>query len=82
MLICPECLRAFHMNIVEERTGVIEILCRFCPCTNKYIIQPAGQDISVGKRNAGPAPQINLLGFADERKKLGFISQVPAFPND
>ena len=41
MLICPECLRAFQMNIVEEVPRVLEIPCRFCPSTNKYIIQPA-----------------------------------------
>lgn len=41
MLFCPECLRAFQMNIVEEVSGVLEIPCRFCPSTNKYIIQPA-----------------------------------------
>ena len=41
MLTCPECLRAFEMNIVKEVPGVLEIPCRFCPSTNKYIIQPA-----------------------------------------
>jgi CheY-like chemotaxis protein len=43
-LTCPECLRAFQMNIVEETTGkVISIPCRFCPTTNQYIIQPSSQ---------------------------------------
>ena len=31
MLICPECLRAFHMNRVEESTGVIENTVPFLP---------------------------------------------------
>ena len=47
ILICPECLRAFQMNIVEEVPGVLEIPCRFCPSTNKYIIQPASQTCAV-----------------------------------
>jgi CheY-like chemotaxis protein len=42
VLTCAECLRAFPMNVVEETTGeVLEIRCRFCPSTNRYIIQPS-----------------------------------------
>ena len=44
MLTCAECLRAFPMNIEEEITGkVVAIICRFCPTTNKYIIQPSSR---------------------------------------
>ena len=42
VLTCAECLRAFPMNVVEASTGaVLEIPCRFCPSTNRYIIQPS-----------------------------------------
>ena len=42
VLTCTECLRAFQMTVVEETTGeVLEIPCRFCPGTSRYIIQPA-----------------------------------------
>jgi CheY-like chemotaxis protein len=42
VLTCTECLRAFPMNVVEASSGaVLEIPCRFCPNTNKYIIQPS-----------------------------------------
>jgi len=40
MLTCPECLRAFQMNLLKEISGVLEIPCRFCQSTNKYIIEP------------------------------------------
>jgi CheY-like chemotaxis protein len=43
MLTCEECLRVFQLEVIEETTGqVLEIPCRFCPSTNKYIIQPDG----------------------------------------
>jgi CheY-like chemotaxis protein len=42
MLTCAECLRAFQMTVREETNGqVLEIPCRFCPSTSRYIIQPA-----------------------------------------
>ena len=42
VLTCAECLRGFPMNVVEASTGaVLEIPCRFCPSTNRYIIQPS-----------------------------------------
>lgn len=42
MLTCPECLRAFPMNIVEVTTGeILEIACRSCHSMNRYIIQPS-----------------------------------------
>ena len=42
VLTCAECLRGFPMNFVEAGTGaVLEIPCRFCPSTNRYIIQPS-----------------------------------------
>ncbi len=40
MLTCQECLRAFQMNIAKEVSGVLEIPCRFCQSTNKYIVEP------------------------------------------
>jgi CheY-like chemotaxis protein len=44
VLICTECLRTFQITVVEDSTGhVLEIPCRFCQCTNKYIIQPSSQ---------------------------------------
>jgi len=46
MLTCEECLRVFQQEVVEETAGqVLEIPCRFCPGTNKYIIQPAGEPV-------------------------------------
>jgi hypothetical protein len=46
MLTCEECLRVFQLEVIEETTGqVLEIPCRFCPSTNKYIIQPAGDPV-------------------------------------
>jgi CheY-like chemotaxis protein len=46
VLTCAECLRAFPMNIVEESTvAVLEIPCRFCPSTNRYIIQPSSHSV-------------------------------------
>jgi CheY-like chemotaxis protein len=46
VLTCTECLRAFPMNVVEASTGaVLEIPCRFCPSTNKYIIQPSSHGV-------------------------------------
>jgi CheY-like chemotaxis protein len=44
MLTCTECLRTFQMTVVEKSTGhVLEIPCRFCSSTSKYIIQPSSQ---------------------------------------
>jgi CheY-like chemotaxis protein len=44
MLTCAECLRSFQMTVREETTGqVLEVACRFCPSTSRYIIQPATQ---------------------------------------
>ena len=44
MLTCAECLRSFQMTVKEETTGqVLEVPCRFCPSTSRYIIQPATQ---------------------------------------
>lgn len=46
LLTCTDCLRAFPMNVVEASTGaVLEIPCRFCPNTNKYIIQPSSRSV-------------------------------------
>ena len=46
VLTCTECLRVFPMNVVEASTGaVLEIPCRFCPTTNKYIIQPSSHGV-------------------------------------
>jgi CheY-like chemotaxis protein len=46
VLTCTECLRAFPMNVVEASTGaVLEVPCRFCPSTNKYIIQPSSHSV-------------------------------------
>ena len=51
VLTCAECLRAFPINVVEESTGkVLEIPCRFCPSTNKYIIQPSSRGVHEGVR--------------------------------
>jgi len=36
---------------------------------------PVSVLVAVGKTIAGPKPQINLPGFAGDRKKVGFISQ-------
>ncbi|HET9409030.1 MAG TPA: response regulator [Candidatus Sulfotelmatobacter sp.] len=42
VLTCPECLRAFAMNLAEGNTGeVLEIPCRSCHSMNRYIIQPS-----------------------------------------
>jgi CheY-like chemotaxis protein len=42
VLTCAECLRAFSMNLMEGTTGeVLEIPCRSCHSTNRYIIQPS-----------------------------------------
>jgi CheY-like chemotaxis protein len=42
VLTCPECLRAFSMNLMEGTTGeVLEIPCRSCHSLNRYIIQPS-----------------------------------------
>jgi CheY-like chemotaxis protein len=44
VVACAECLRTFQVTVVEETTGeVLEIPCRFCPNTNKYIIEPSSQ---------------------------------------
>ena len=44
VLTCAECLRAFSMNLMERITGkVLEIPCRSCHSTNRYIIQPSNQ---------------------------------------
>jgi len=41
VLTCAECLRAFAMNLMEEAVGeVLEIPCRSCHSTNRYIIEP------------------------------------------
>jgi CheY-like chemotaxis protein len=46
MLTCEDCLRVFQLEVAEETTGkVIEIPCRFCPNTNSYIIEPAGDAV-------------------------------------
>jgi len=40
LLTCTECLRAFSMNLTDGATWeVLEIPCRFCHSTNRYIIQ-------------------------------------------
>ena len=40
VLTCPECLRAFSLNLVEGTTReVLEIPCRSCHNMNRYIIQ-------------------------------------------
>ena len=42
VLTCAECLRAFSMNLMEGTCGeVLEIPCRSCHSTNRYIIQPS-----------------------------------------
>jgi len=42
VVTCAECLRAFHLLVVEEAAGeVLEAPCRFCPNKNQYIIEPA-----------------------------------------
>lgn len=42
VLTCPECLRAFSLNLTEGTTGeVLEIPCRSCHNMNRYIIQPS-----------------------------------------
>jgi CheY-like chemotaxis protein len=44
VVACAECLRTFQVTVVEETTGeVLEIPCRFCPNTNKYIIESSSQ---------------------------------------
>jgi len=41
MVSCAECLRTFQLAVTEETAGVVlEAPCRFCPCKNKYIIEP------------------------------------------
>ena len=41
VVTCGECLRAFSMNLMEGTTGeVLEVPCRSCHSTNRYIIQP------------------------------------------
>jgi CheY-like chemotaxis protein len=46
VLTCAQCLRAFSMNVTGRSTTgeVLEIPCRFCPSTNRYIIQPSSRD--------------------------------------
>ena len=40
VLTCPECLRAFSLNLMEGTAGeVLEIPCRSCHNMNRYIIQ-------------------------------------------
>src|SRR5947209_7278402 len=41
---------------------------------------PSAVLVSVGRMIAGPKPQINLPGFAGERKKVGFMSPKPNCP--
>lgn len=42
VLVCPECLRAFSMNLIDGTSGqILEIPCRSCHSTNRYIIQPS-----------------------------------------
>ncbi|MBZ5720133.1 MAG: response regulator [Acidobacteriia bacterium] len=46
VVMCSECLRAFQLPVVEETTGaVLETPCRFCPNTNRYIIEPLGAQV-------------------------------------
>jgi len=46
LVTCAECLRAFQLPVVEETAGeVLEEPCRFCPNTNRYIIEPASQSV-------------------------------------
>jgi CheY-like chemotaxis protein len=43
---CAECLRAFQLVVVEERTGVVlEAPCRYCPGKNRYIIEPLSPQV-------------------------------------
>ena len=49
MLTCTECLRTFQTTVFEETTGqVLEIPCRFCSGTSRYIIQPATHGMHTG----------------------------------
>jgi DNA-binding response OmpR family regulator len=44
VVTCAECLRAFQLPIVEATAGeVLEAPCRFCPSTNRYIIEPSDE---------------------------------------
>jgi CheY-like chemotaxis protein len=46
VVACAECLRTFQLSLVEETTGtVLEAPCRFCPSTNRYIIEPRGTTV-------------------------------------
>jgi hypothetical protein len=36
--------------------------------------------VAVGSTNTGPAPQINLCGFAGEKKNVGIVSPNPNTP--
>ena len=46
VVTCAQCLRAFQLPVVEEKTGaVLEAPCRFCPSKNRYIIEPLGTDV-------------------------------------
>lgn len=41
---CEECLRSFQLVVAEGTIGqVVEVPCRFCPVTNKYVIAPSVQ---------------------------------------
>lgn len=41
MVTCAECLRTFQLAFAEETAGVVlEAPCRYCPCKNRYIIEP------------------------------------------
>src|SRR5271170_2535746 len=41
---------------------------------------PKTELVAVGSTKAGPAPQINLPGFAGDRKNVGFRSPNPKAP--
>jgi DNA-binding response OmpR family regulator len=46
VVTCAECLRAFQLPIVEETAGeVLEAPCRFCPSTNRYIIERSDERV-------------------------------------
>jgi CheY-like chemotaxis protein len=48
MVSCAECLRTFQLAVTEETAGaVLEAPCRFCPCKNRYILEP----LDTGRQN-------------------------------
>src|SRR5437899_7084966 len=57
-----ECLRTFQVTVVEETTGeVLEIPCRFCPNTNKYIIEPSSQGMRELFAWPPPLPRLGIM---------------------